>query len=265
MQPGDQLNEVENDTKNLYTSDEYIRKNPSLHEEDSEWKVEKLIPFVKAFIQENSKESVNLLDVGGGAGVVLSETSSYIEKNTGVRVNKYAVDLSPGMLQIQKKRNPTARTLNEDIRYTSLNDREIDLTLLIDVLEHVPDPVKALKEIKRISRYAILKVPLDGYLLGTVWNFINSGKPKRKRIEGIGHINTYRYNDLKNQVESNGGKILSASFTNVSEYHLNSPLYRRQLNIPKKLMLNLAVGMHKFSPWWSGLIFHDYAMFLVKY
>ena len=50
---------------NIYTTNEYIKKNPTLHEEDSPWKVEKIIPLVDIFLDENDKKEITLLDVGG--------------------------------------------------------------------------------------------------------------------------------------------------------------------------------------------------------
>ena len=42
------------------------------------------------------------------------------------------------MLEIQEKRNPDLKkALNEDIHKTSLDSKEIDLSLMIDLLEHV--------------------------------------------------------------------------------------------------------------------------------
>ena len=70
------------------------------------------------------------------------------------------------MLDVQRKNNPDIKqTLNEDIRHTSLRDKHIDLMLMIDVLEHVPNPEEALEEARRGSHFLILKVPLEDNLL----------------------------------------------------------------------------------------------------
>jgi len=84
--------------KNLYATDEYIIKHPSLHAEDSPWKVSKIIPLIDIFVNGLNKDEINLLDVGGGAGLILKAASAYIEENYKIRVNKLALDLSPGML-----------------------------------------------------------------------------------------------------------------------------------------------------------------------
>jgi SAM-dependent methyltransferase len=250
---------------NLYRSDEYIRQNPSLHEEDSPWKVEKIIPLVDTFISLYHKDHINLLDVGGGAGLILAGVSSYIEKQHRIKVSKYTLDLSPGMLEIQKQRNPQlVKALNEDIRCTTLRDKEIDLALLIDLLEHVPNPVQALEEIKRISCYALFKVPLDAYLAGTIGNLLKGGKPRRQAIEKIGHINMYTYSRVKNQIEKHTGHIVSSYFTNTHEYYLNSPYYKDSLNIQSRLTGMAGVYTFKFSPRLAAFLFYDFAMFLVK-
>ena len=50
--------------EDLYRSDRYIDHNPSLHEEDSPWKVTKILPLVDQFVALRSSKEINLLDVG---------------------------------------------------------------------------------------------------------------------------------------------------------------------------------------------------------
>jgi SAM-dependent methyltransferase len=252
-------------TKNLYLTDEYIIKNPSLHEEDSPWKVSKIIPLIDKFTGYLNKDEINLLDVGGGAGLILNAVSTYIEKSYGIKVNKFALDLSPGMLEIQKKRNPDLKkALNEDICKTSLSTKEIDLTLMIDVLEHVPNPTEALGEVKRISKFVILKVPLEDNLLLKTLNFVRGGKPRQRAIETIGHINIYNFGKLKHQIEKHTGRILDFYFTNVFDYYRNSEHYKNKMKMRKKLINFVAAHLFRLSPKLCSLIFNDFVMILVK-
>lgn len=250
---------------NLYRTDEYIIKNPSLHEEDSPWKVNKIIPLVDRFSRYTDKGQINLLDIGGGAGLILNAISSYIEKKHNIISNKYALDLSPRALEIQKQRNPDLKkALNEDISKTSLDDKEIDLTLLIDLLEHVSNPIKALEEVRRISNYAIFKVPLDGYLIGRILNFIKRGEPKRQAIQTIGHINIYTYGSLRNQIQKHTGQILDCYFTNVHEYYLNSQYYKGRISRKIKLLSLAGAYTFRLCPGLAAFMFNDFAMFLVR-
>jgi len=253
------------DIINFYLTDEYITKNPSLDIEDSPWKVSKIIPLVNKFTKHLNKDEITLLDVGGGAGAILSAISTYIKKKHHIKVNKIALDLSPGMLKIQKKNNPDLKkALNEDIRQTSLGNKEIDLTLMIDVLEHIPNPTKALKEIKRISKFVIFKVPLEGSLVSRIWNFINRNKPRQHAIKTIGHINVYNLNKLKYQIEKHTGQILDYYFTNVFEYCQNSPHYKDKIDKKRKLKNLIASYVFKISPKLCSFLFSDFVMILVK-
>jgi SAM-dependent methyltransferase len=250
---------------NLYLGDEYIAKNPSLHKEDSLWKVSKITPFIDIFAAAIGKKEINLLDVGGGAGLILNAVARYIKEKHQIKVNKFALDLSPGMLELQKKENPDLKkALNENINRTSLLDKQIDLTLMIDVLEHVLDPAKVLEELRRISAFVLFKVPLENNLFLRTLNLYKRGAQKKQSINTIGHVNFYNFRELKCQVEQHLGHVIDFSFTNVSDYLLKSDDYKNQLGRKMKLVHTIASNMFKISPKLCSLFFTDFAMMLAK-
>ncbi len=250
---------------NLYLSDEYIIKNPSLHEEDSPWKFGKIIPFVDKFMTYSNTTKINLLDVGGGAGLILNATSTYIEKKYDIKVNKFAIDLSLGMLEIQKRKNPDLiKALNEDICNTTLTDKEIDLTLMIDVLEHVLNPIEALEEIKRISKFVIFKIPLENNLLSNTINLIKKRKPRKVLLEQFGHVNVYNFNRVKKDLSRYTGQIIDFCYTDAFKYLLNSEYHNKKLNHKEKLINIVAANLFKVSHQLCSLIFNDFLIALVK-
>jgi len=89
--------------RNIHLADEYIIKQLSLPAEDSQWKIKSIIPLVDRCISRINKDEINLLDVGGGPGVILNAVSEYINESHGIKVNRFALDISLGMLNIQKK------------------------------------------------------------------------------------------------------------------------------------------------------------------
>lgn len=251
---------------NLYETDEYITKNSSLHAEDSDWKVKKIIPLIDEYISIDRRNEITLLDVGGGAGLILDRISTYLQKKHDVKVNKFSLDLSPGMLDAQKKSNPDLKSaLNEDIRNTSLNDKQIDLTLMIDTLEHIPDPAKALRELKRISRFVIFKVPLDNNIKLNFFNLITGGKQRQEDITIVGHVNFYDLSSLKSQIQDNFGVIQGYYFTNVHDYYCKSCLYNSRKSTFKKLINHAGNLLYHVSPALCSYIFGDFIMLLVKY
>lgn len=251
--------------RNFHLADEYIIKHPSLHAEDSQWKINSIIPLVDRCISCINKDDINLLDVGGGSGIILKEVSEYIQESHGVKVNRFALDLSLDILNIQKKQNPELRkALAEDICMTSLGNKEIDLTLMIDVLEHVSDPKSALEEIKRFSNFAIFKVPLEDNLYLRFYNFVKRGKPRQRSIENLGHINIYNLKKLNRHIEKHTGKILSFHFANASSYYLCEEYYRNQMRQTEKLIYILASHIYRISSRLSSLIFTDFVLILVQ-
>lgn len=248
----------------LYSTDEYISKNPSLHEADSGWKTGKILPLVDAYLSVERKNEINLLDVGGGAGIILRNVADHIARSK--KVNKFSLDLSPGMLDAQKRTNPDViLALNEDIRNTSLRDKQIDLTMMIDTLEHIPDPAKALEELRRISRYVIFKVPLEDNLELNLYNLVTNGRQRKKAIDTVGHINIYNLKKLREQIEDNGGAILQYYFTNAFDYYNRSGLHKSKLGIPAKAANFLGDRIFRISPGFSSYIFNDFVMLLVKF
>lgn len=169
------------------------------------------------------------------------------------------------MLKVQQKRNPDLKmALNEDISKTSIKDKEIDLTLMIDLLEHVSDTTKTLREVKRISKFIILKVPLEDNFILKFWDFLKRGKHKQENIEVLGHINFYNANQLKQQIEKHTGSISTFHYANVFEYFQNSKDYQQTMGKLHKIINFMALQTYKISPKLNAIIFYDFAMILVK-
>jgi SAM-dependent methyltransferase len=256
---------VEDLVRELYLENRYVKKIPNLHVFDTPWKLSKIFPLIDKFISYFEKRQINILDVGGGAGLILKGVSIYLKKKYNISVNKYALDLSPEILEILKIRNPDLKNaLNEDIRKTSLDNKEIDLSLMIDVLEHIPKPQIALNELKRISNYVIFKVPLEDNLYYRIWNIIKKGERKKFVIENSGHINFYNFYSLKSQIEKKLGEILDYNFTNVFEFIKSTPKYRNNMNFKDILLNKIALLIYNVSPKLASLLFQDFVMILCK-
>lgn len=258
---------------NLYSSDEYVRRHPSLFEEDSYWKITKIIPLVDLFVTNHIEKQVRLLDIGGGAGVILSLVAKHLQNAHNLSIKKFALDLSPSALTIQKEKNPDIVVcLNEDLCKSTLGDKEIDLSLMIDVLEHINEHRQALLELKRTSKFVIFKVPLQNNLYFSVMNLLTKGKLKKCSIED-GHVNFYDAEHLKAEIEEFCGRIIEFRYTNVFEYYdqlersedIDSyeirKILERNLN---KILPKMGKIFFKISPELSSKIFEDFIVCLVR-
>jgi SAM-dependent methyltransferase len=230
----------------IYRDGEYLSNNPSLHQEDSPWKVSKITPLIDVFMGVNRRREICLLDVGGGAGLILKAVTEHIVRKYNVRVRKYALDLSPQMLKIQKTNNSDIKKLlNEDIRKTSLRNKEVDLTLVIDVLEHIPNPTEALKELKRISRFALFKVPLEDNLYMNILNLVSRGRIREQWARSIGHINRYCAKTFSLENKRFVGEKSQLHLIELYDYYKQTGSGMKTMN--EKVVFTISRVMYKIS------------------
>jgi SAM-dependent methyltransferase len=88
-------------------------------------------------------------DVGCGNGVYLAELA-----RRGHAGPVLGVDFSPGMLRAARGRAPGAGLVSGDAAALPVRDRASRLTLAMHMLYHVPEPVAAVRELRRITHPA---------------------------------------------------------------------------------------------------------------
>ena len=248
--------------ENMYSSGTYIRNNPTLDAEDMPWKISKILPIVDIFLRQTSATKVKILDVGGGAGLYLKEISDHLRAKK-IAADKYALDLSGEMLRIQRENNPDMKGIVEcSIEQTPFKDKEFDLVLVIDVLEHIPNVAAALKEIRRISGHVIYKVPLENNLYYNILNIMKRGGLRRDIFQKVGHVHFFSPGKLKKQLSCTG-EMVCCNYTNVFEWCLSED-YHRGTNWKEKMVFTLANYVFKISPGLCSRLFPDSIACLVQ-
>jgi SAM-dependent methyltransferase len=86
-------------------------------------------------------------DVGCGNGMYLAELA-----RRGHEGPVLGVDMSPGMLLAARSRAPRAALLVADAAALPVRDGATGLTLAMHMLYHVPEPDRAVRELRRITR-----------------------------------------------------------------------------------------------------------------
>lgn len=124
----------------------------------------------------------NILDVGCGEGFTLHRLR---EKNIGEELE--GIDFLKTAIEIGKKQYPDLTLKEGSIYDLSYKDNSFDLVLCTEVLEHLVDPQKALRELARVSKkYLLLSVPNEPWFM--LANFIR-GKNLLRCGNDIEHIN----------------------------------------------------------------------------
>lgn len=104
----------------------------------------------RGWLQERNAP-LRVLDCGIGTGLLTTSLIGAI----GRRLDLSGVDTSPGMLEHARTRLRDAgmepRLMLADISHLPFQDREMDLVMAALVLEHVPKPADALREMVRVA------------------------------------------------------------------------------------------------------------------
>ncbi len=114
-----------------------------------------------------------ILEAGCGEGVVMRYL---MDRHPGLRVD--GLELDREALDRARARNPGSLLLQGDLYALGLRSRAYDLVLCLEVLEHLPEPERALAELRRVSRArVILSVPHEPFFrLGNVLRGKNLGR-----------------------------------------------------------------------------------------
>lgn len=158
-------------------------------------------------VRKISEPADDILDVGSADGmfskVILDATRA--KSLIGIDVVKTSVDWA----NKHWKNNPKMKFKVGDAHDLKFNSNSFDAVYSMEVLEHVENPVKVLKDIKRVMKpggFGVFMVPSDNDLFKIVWwlwlHFYPRGWVWRDT-----HIQTYRGNFLPIICKKAGFKI----------------------------------------------------------
>jgi SAM-dependent methyltransferase len=100
-----------------------------------------------------------VLEVGCGEGAVIESLAGRLPA-----VRFHGVELDPAALRRGRARCPAVSFLQADACALPFPARSYDLVLCLEVLEHLPEPERALRELRRVARHGCLvSVPHEPY------------------------------------------------------------------------------------------------------
>lgn len=176
--------------------DKYNTRNPLL-----KWWVERFLANLRELLGI-SQSPDTILEVGAGEGYLIRIVYDLFPD---ARIT--ATDLSPEMVALAQKSFPSPRVTCavQDAENLRFSDNSFDLVIACEVLEHVPNPRRALAEIHRVTkRTVILSVPRE-----PLWRMLNCLRGKYLASWGNtpGHLNNWSRNDFIRLVEEGGFRI----------------------------------------------------------
>lgn len=135
----------------IYKGEAYLEKNPSWHVEESPFKAK----YILKLLERNNLSPSTICEVGCGAGEVLKQ----LQDKMGLGHEFWGYDISPIAQRLIEPR------LNDKLHFKladpSQGDKNYELLLVLDVVEHVEDYFAFLRSMRPVARYKLFHFPLD--------------------------------------------------------------------------------------------------------
>ena len=206
---------------NIYIDGTYLQKNPSLHSEESPWKVKQITQ-----IMERHKIFPNsVCEIGCGAGEVLRLLQQTLDPHCVL----CGYEISPQAYELCKPKANTKLSFKlMDIRQ---ENKEVifDLVLVLDVIEHLEDYFNFLRDIKPRGRFTIFHFPLD---LSAQTVLRKNGLMKRRNM--YAHLHYFTKDIAIQTLREVGYEVLDYCYTPRSN-DLGWELIQKILKVPRTL------------------------------
>ncbi|SJN42246.1 hypothetical protein FM104_11845 [Microbacterium esteraromaticum] len=120
-----------------------------------------------AYLAEHLTADTRLLDIGAGPGTISVDFASRVSHVTATEINAQALALSQ-KLAAETGATNTSFSI-EDVHSLGCADDSFDVTHAHQVLQHVGDPVQALREMRRVTKPGGLVAARDADYAGFIW------------------------------------------------------------------------------------------------
>jgi SAM-dependent methyltransferase len=188
----------------LYTSGEYLASNPTWHAEDSAWKAIQ----VMGMLNRHGLRPRTVCEVGCGVGEVLRELHDRMDHQP----NFVGYEISPQAFKLAASQSSERLTFR--LGDVLEDDERFELTLLIDVIEHVEDYFSLLRGLRARSGHAMLHIPLELSVLSVLLD-----TPMTFSRDRLGHLHFFTRDIALGMIRGVGYEILDWRFTAASSQY----------------------------------------------
>ncbi|NTU82900.1 MAG: class I SAM-dependent methyltransferase [Chloroflexales bacterium] len=185
------------------------------HGWETKWDDMKRYGPMSRHIRRNIKQLIrpltfsSVLDIGCGQGSFLAELRAELP-----HIEAYGSDFSTSAALMARRQVPGGEFCVFDLERGHLN-RQFDLIVCSEVLEHIPDDRAALRNLAAMTGGHLVISTVQGRMRG-----FEAGE--------VGHVRNYAYGELARKVEEAGLKVLKVVEWGFPFY---SPLYRDFLDL----------------------------------
>lgn len=226
-----------------YESGVYLANNPTWDEEDSEWKADKVLKI----FNRNNIVPKSIVEVGCGAGGILGSLHDAMPE-----VEYSGFEIAPDASKFWKKYATKKITFTvED--FLQKQTTHFDVLLLLDVIEHVPNPFEFLSVLRGRADYFILHIPLDLSAMSVLREH-----PLLLVRKKVGHIHYFTKGLALSLIHESGFQVLDWFYTGASFTAPQVSWKAKLARIPRRLANSID------RDWGVRLLGGDTLMILAK-
>lgn len=183
-------------TENSYYEQDYVEMNPSLHEEDAPAKLAAVASCLGQAVPLNEIDTI--ADFGAGRCIVTARSIDLARSATSHEVHGIAIDVSRRILG-RSIDHPNLIKLRATCEDVPLETGSISLALCMDIVEHVSNPELLVREVARVSRYCVFKIPIERCL----YTQLRGGRRRLARLRTkLGHVHHFSRRGARDLVAS---------------------------------------------------------------
>jgi SAM-dependent methyltransferase len=205
-----------------YFDSRYLEENPDWDRTDAPWKASQVL----SMLSENQIEPSSICEIGCGSGDILVNLLKSLPS-----VSMTGFDISPQVVPFWEEHKEVNQVEFHLGDFHKINDSRYDLILMLDVLEHIPDPFSFLESYRLCSDYFIFHIPLD-----LSASSVARGNPLLRSRCQVGHLHYYTKDLALATLEDTGYEIINWRYTGA---YLNAPnrtLKTQLASIPRRLL-----------------------------
>ena len=211
----------EDPTSRRYLTGDYLRDNPTWDLEDSRWKADQIL----AFLRRHRLAGPRIVEVGCGAGGVLAALARAMPD-----AQLQGFDIAPDAARFW----PSHREPNLRLEVGDLLAREdggtYDLALVLDVVEHVADPFAFLTRLRPRAHHHVFHFPLD-LSAASVWR----GQPLLHVRRKVGHLHYFTKDLVLSLLSECGYEVVDWTYTGAAFAAPQRTWKTRLAGVPRRI------------------------------
>lgn len=156
--------------------------------------VDRFFDGVRGLLEPTISPGMSVAEIGCGAGFSTQRLRSWL--SPGVTFS--ASDVSDSLVAKARQRNPGVPISQQSVYSLSMEDKSVDTLVMMEVLEHLEHPDKALAELARVARkHVLISTPRE-----PIWRILNMARGKYLGDFGNtpGHIQHWSSRGLRHAV-----------------------------------------------------------------